>query len=606
MNAKIPSLLLLGSCLLSFAVHSAFAQGTAFTYQGQLLNGASPANGSYNLTFALFTNSAGGTALVGPVTNNGVAVTNGLFTVTIDFGAGPWDGDTNWLEIGVETNGGGSFTTLTPRQQFTPTPYAIFAKTASNLSGLLSVTQLSGTLLDAQLTHSAVTIDPGPGLSGGGKVGLGNTITLTNTGVLSVSGNADITASNTGGAVILADTATNADIASTIVKRDGSGNFSATTITLQGNFNLPSAGATAGIIYSGGATLIHNFGAQNLFAGAGAGNLTMSGPQNTGVGYEALLANTAGQQNTGTGAFALDSNLTGSGNTAVGFEALYYNNSGSNNAATGISTLFNNSTGSYNTASGYGSLYDNTSGDGNTAVGAYALSFNSNGGYNVAVGYGALGSSKSGNNNTAVGDEALPILTNGANNTAVGIQALNANTNGSDNTALGYQAGYYITGGFNNIDIGNTGSNTDSGIIRIGQAGNQTATYLTGTVYANGVALTSDRNAKENFTAINSREVLAKVIALPVTEWNYKTDGKTEQHIGPMAQDFQSAFGLNGKDGTHISVVDEGGVALAAIQGLNQRLEDRLKARDAEIAQLKQSVSELQATVLQLARNQAK
>ena len=81
---------------------------------------------------------------------------------------------------------------------------------------------------------------------------------------------------------------------------------------------------------------------------------------------------------------------------------------------------------------------------------------------------------------------------------------------------------------------------------------------------------------------VNAREVLAKVAALPVTEWNYKTDSKTVQHIGPMAQDFQAAFGLDGKDDKHISVVDEGGVALAAIQGLNQKLETEnaeLKAR---------------------------
>ena len=53
----------------------------------------------------------------------------------IDFGAGVFTGETNWLQIGVATNGVSSFTLLTPRQQLTPTPYAIFANTASNLSG---------------------------------------------------------------------------------------------------------------------------------------------------------------------------------------------------------------------------------------------------------------------------------------------------------------------------------------------------------------------------------------------------------------------------------------------------------------------------------------
>jgi hypothetical protein len=56
------------------------------------------------------------------------------------------------------------------------------------------------------------------------------------------------------------------------------------------------------------------------------------------------------------------------------------------------------------------------------------------------------------------------------------------------------------------------------------------------------------------------------------------------RHIGPVAQDFYAAFGLNGGDDKHISTVDEGGVALAAIQGLNQKLNQK----DAEIAALKQ------------------
>jgi hypothetical protein len=120
------------------------------------------------------------------------------------------------------------------------------------------------------------------------------------------------------------------------------------------------------------------------------------------------------------------------------------------------------------------------------------------------------------------------------------------------------------------------------------------------------VALTSDRNAKENFKPVDSQAVLAKVASLPVTEWNYKTDSKDVQHIGPMAQEFQAAFHLDGADDTHISVVDEGGVVLAAIQGLNQKLEETqqaVKAKDTEIQNLEKKLDELQAVVKQLAAN---
>ena len=86
-----------------------------------------------------------------PVTNNAVAVSNGLFTTLVDFGPGIFTGGSNWLEIAVRTNATGSFLTLAPRQQLTPTPYALYAATASNLSGTISAGQLTGALTPAQL-----------------------------------------------------------------------------------------------------------------------------------------------------------------------------------------------------------------------------------------------------------------------------------------------------------------------------------------------------------------------------------------------------------------------------------------------------------------------
>ena len=107
------------------------AQGTAFTYQGQLNSGGSLANGSFDLTFTLYSTSAAGTAIAGPVTNSATAVTNGLFTTTIDFGT-VFTGTNYWLEIAVSTNGANSFTTLSPRQAITPTPYAVYSTTAGS------------------------------------------------------------------------------------------------------------------------------------------------------------------------------------------------------------------------------------------------------------------------------------------------------------------------------------------------------------------------------------------------------------------------------------------------------------------------------------------
>ena len=88
--------------LLSATFELAYAQGTAFTYQGRLNNGANLAGGSYDLTFTLFATNASGVAIAGPVTNSATAISNGLFTTMIDFGSGVSNGETNWLEIGVE------------------------------------------------------------------------------------------------------------------------------------------------------------------------------------------------------------------------------------------------------------------------------------------------------------------------------------------------------------------------------------------------------------------------------------------------------------------------------------------------------------------------
>jgi hypothetical protein len=138
----IVTLVLLALSTLNSQFSALFAQGSAFTYQGELTTSNGPANGTYNFTFTLFNMSTGGVGNAGPVTNNAVNVTNGLFTTIVDFGPGVFTGMSNWLEIAVETNGGSSFTNLSPRQQLTPVPYAIFAEIASNLMGMLTITQL--------------------------------------------------------------------------------------------------------------------------------------------------------------------------------------------------------------------------------------------------------------------------------------------------------------------------------------------------------------------------------------------------------------------------------------------------------------------------------
>jgi hypothetical protein len=154
---------------------------------------------------------------------------------------------------------------------------------------------------------------------------------------------------------------------------------------------------------------------------------------------------------------------------------------------------------------------------------------------------------------------------------------------GSDGNKWKLSYGFTVTPS-GNVGIGTT---TPGSLLVVGNSGSPA--YCNGTTWQNG----SDRNSKEQFAPVNPVEVLEKVSALPITEWKYKVEADGTRHLGPVAQDFHSAFGLNGPDDTHIATVDEGGVALAAIQGLNQKLEQK----EAEITELKQRLESLEKIV---------
>lgn len=122
---------------LGIAATSSLAQTTTFTYQGRLTDAGNPANGNFDLQFKLFDTATVGTGTQqgATLTRNPVAVSAGVFTVTLDFGAGVFDGTARFLEIGVRPAGSGNpYTVLAPRQPITPTPYAMHSMAADGLS----------------------------------------------------------------------------------------------------------------------------------------------------------------------------------------------------------------------------------------------------------------------------------------------------------------------------------------------------------------------------------------------------------------------------------------------------------------------------------------
>ncbi len=127
----------------------------------------------------------------------------------------------------------------------------------------------------------------------------------------------------------------------------------------------------------------------------------------------------------------------------------------------------------------------------------------------------------------------------------------------------------------------------------LNQNGNLT---IGGTQYLTG----SSRGIKENFEAVDGGEILARLIAMPLTSWNAKGVPE-ERHIGPIAEDWWAAFGL-GPDDKHVGMTDLGGVALAAIKGLQAEL----AAREAAIAAQSEKLGDLERRNAELAARLAR
>jgi hypothetical protein len=124
--------------LLAALAPGAAGAGTAFTYQGELTDLGEPVDGSADLVFQIFDTESGGAPLAAAVTVSDVAVTDGRFTVTVDFGE-VFDGGDRWLEIAARTphdpTDSEPYVTLAPRQPITPVPYALHAAVATSAGG---------------------------------------------------------------------------------------------------------------------------------------------------------------------------------------------------------------------------------------------------------------------------------------------------------------------------------------------------------------------------------------------------------------------------------------------------------------------------------------
>jgi hypothetical protein len=520
-----------------------------------------------------------------PVSAVNVGVSSGLFTVVL--------GDISQLNMTVIndsiftqpnlqlriwfSDGVNGFAALDPAQNLTPTPYATIANTALNLDNGLTI---------QNNTNGA------PDVVGGSSVNY-------------ISGNVV-------GATIAGGGAPNSF-------NQGYSNSVTANFGTIGGGAANTAGGPDGFATVGGG-LDNN--ANNDYATVGGGD------ENTASGW----ASTVGGGNLNTASSPDGSATVGGG----------YNNTASGDSSTVGGGSYSSASGNWSTAAGgagsqaYGDYsavgggYDNNaSGYAATVPGGYENT--ASGIYSFASGYGAQASQ----NYSFVWSDYEGIFNNFASTTAnqfavrasggilfAGDVQLAGGANAYHNlslsggNALGYLYGsfpalgdgihlgynyYYDASG--NGHVANTGGATSRltagyGFVGIyigavnGAPGTQRLLANSSGVTVNGTFNnSSDRNLKQDFAAISPAQMLEKVGQLPITEWSYKED-PTTRHVGPVAQDFYSVFNI-GTDDKHIAPIDEGGVALAAIQGLNQKLEQK----ETEITELKARLEKLEQLV---------
>lgn len=304
MITLLAKLLMKSMVLICLTMTSVHAQSTEFTYQGRLLSGAVPADGSHDFEFSLWDGDSGGNQIGTIITLTQVNVNNGVFSVRLDFG-NVFPGANRFLEIKVRQSGVAEFTTLTPRQAITSAPYSIKslnAQTAVTANTATNAIQLGG------LNRSQFVITTDPRLDDARNPLPNSPNYIRNSTLPQALSNFNITGTGT------------ANI------------FNASRFDISGNRVLSIPGLNN--IFAGAGAGQNTTGPGNSFFGSQTGAVNSSGGGNTFLGFLAGGAATTGNSNTFIGAQTGSSNTTGGGNTLIGA----FTNVGSSNlvAATAI------------------------------------------------------------------------------------------------------------------------------------------------------------------------------------------------------------------------------------------------------------------------------
>lgn len=315
----------------------------------------------------------------------------------------------------------------------------------------------------------------------------------------------------------------------------------------------------------------------NTIIGAGAGNYTLTGTENTGYGATSLVSVTSGVFNTAIGARSQNLMQSGQSNTSVGLAALRDCVSGSENCAFGEECL------TFNTASQ------------NSCFGSKSMNAAGAGSENSCFGYASGNSISSGSSNALFGNQAGDSITTGSFNMAFGNDSLSAITTGDYNIAVGTNSGNALTtSDSSNILINSVGVSGESNVIRIGTQGSgasqQDTCYIAGisgvtvaasvpvVIDANGQmgTIVSSKRYKDNIANMDDS---VSVMGLNPVEFTYKSDLSEEKQYGLIAEEVHEEF-------PYLCIYDREGrpdsvkyhelpvFLLKEIQRLNKRIEE--------------------------------